>query len=548
MLHDSRFGSQALSADSPEALLEVYERYLAFVESPPKPTQDSVPPELRKTNKLAGGLLNDIKRRAPFYFSDFSDGLHPKALASTLFLFFACLAPAIAFGGLLTVLTHGQVGVVEMLVTHTLCGIVYALFSGQPLTILGSTGPVIIFMGILYGVCEQAGLSYLPVLGWIGLWTMAFIFAFTIFEAGSLMRWFSRFTDETFAALISLIFIVEAGKDILRGFTDESRSYQGALSSLVLALGTYVIATQLSRFRRSPLLLHSVREFLADFGPAIAIFTMTFVAWSMRHIDLVYLSAPEHFGTSTGRAWFVDIFQTPYWARLAAALPALLFSVLVFLDQNITVRLVNAPQHKLKKGAAYHLDLLVVGVLIGICSLFGLPWMVAATVRSLNHVRSLAHVSSQGGQEHVVSVIETRLTGLSVHVMIGLCLFVLPSLRAIPMSVLFGLFLFMGINSTRGNQFFERIKLWVTDPNMYPPKHYTRRVPKAVVHTFTAIQALCLTMLWIIKASILGIIFPLFIGLLVPIRLLMTRFFDPTHLAFLDAEEVPDEEMYREFD
>lgn len=53
--------------------------------------------------------------------------------------------------------------------------------------------------------------------------------------------------------------------------------------------------------------------------------------------------------------------------------------MLVYLDQNITARLVNSPQNRLKKGEGYHLDLLVVALLVGICSLFGLPPLVAAT-------------------------------------------------------------------------------------------------------------------------------------------------------------------------
>ena len=39
-----------------------------------------------------------------------------------------------------------------------------------------------------------------------------------------------------------------------------------------------------------------------------------------------------------------------------------------------------------QKGAGYHLDMLVVGLMMGVCSLFGLPWCVAATVLCLGHV------------------------------------------------------------------------------------------------------------------------------------------------------------------
>ena len=50
-------------------------------------------------------------------------------------------------------------------------------------------------------------------------------------------------------------------------------------------------------------------------------------------------------------------------------------------------------EHKLEKGCGYHLDLFIVAVLIVVCSIFGLPWFVAATVLSINHVRSLTRES-----------------------------------------------------------------------------------------------------------------------------------------------------------
>lgn len=48
-----------------------------------------------------------------------------------------------------------QIGTMEMLLATAYNGIAYALFSGQPLTIIGSTGPVLAFTLVLYrtGAC-----------------------------------------------------------------------------------------------------------------------------------------------------------------------------------------------------------------------------------------------------------------------------------------------------------------------------------------------------------------------------------------------------------
>ena len=60
------------------------------------------------------------------------------------------------------------------------------------------------------------------------------------------------------------------------------------------------------------------------------------------------------------------------------------------MDQQITAVIVNRKEHRLQKGGGYHLDLLVLAMIIIICSVFGLPWFVAATVLSINHIQSLA--------------------------------------------------------------------------------------------------------------------------------------------------------------
>jgi hypothetical protein len=81
------------------------------------------------------------------------------------------------------------------------------------------------------------------------------------------------------------------------------------------------------------------------------------------------------------------------------------------------------------------------------------------------------------------------------------------------------------------------------DRNLYPSTHYIRKVPNLIIHKFTLLQLLCLAMLWGVKASSrFGILFPLFIALLVPVRIFANRCFEPQHLAALDAEEEPEEE------
>ncbi|MEZ6185377.1 MAG: sodium bicarbonate transporter family protein [Planctomycetota bacterium] len=495
------------------------------------------------TRRFAGGLRNDLRRRLPLYLDDYKQGIHPKVLASTLFLFFACLANAIAFGGLTEVVTNGQIGVSEMILATAVGGVVFAVFGGQPLTILGGTGPIVIFTGLLYMACEDLEIDFLSTYAWTGLWSGGFLVLLSVCDASALMRFFTRFTDEIFAALIAVIFVVEAVKDMALPFTEVEAGgdYSPALLGMVLSLGTYLVSKQLKTAAQTRFLWEGMRNFLSDFGPAIAIAAMTGVALTMPSIELAAPKIPTEFGTTSGRPWVVDLFAVPTWAIFAAALPALMATILLFLDQNITTRLVNSPTNKLAKGPAYHLDLLVVGLIIAACSLLALPWIVAATVHALNHVRSLATVKvvEVGGvkKEVIDSVRENRVSGLSIHLLIGVSILFLGLIKMIPMSVLFGLFLFMGFNTLGGNQFWDRVTLWVTDPKLYPQTHYVTVVRHAKIHLFTAVQAGALVALWILKTSKVGILFPVLIALLVPLRILLGRFYSDAELHALDAEE-----------
>ncbi len=542
LVTDHQFRHDLDRAHNREELVEAYDRHKARTTQRVVVPEGSKPHVLTRSGHLCGGMLNDLRMRLPFYIQDFKDGLHPKCLASVLFMFFACLAPAVAFGGLMSVFTNGQIGVIEMLVATAACGVLYALFSGQPLTILAGTGPLLIFTGILHNLCVRLNLPFLPTYAWVGLWTGLLLVVTALAEGCCLIRYITRFTDEIFAALISLIFIYEAINDLVKIFTSHRVKYDSALLALLLALGTYYIAMILAGARRGPYLRYQIREFLTDFGPTIAILSMTLVDLALHEVALPKLAVPESFQPTAQRPWMIDLFSVPAWVMFAAAGPAILATLLIFLNQNITTRLIDKPENHLKKGTAYHWNLLVIGFLIAACSPLGLPWLMASIIPSLNNLRSLAKVEDvvtpRGEtQVKIVRVQENRLSPMVIHILIGCSLLFLPLLKTIPMAVLFGLFLYMGISSLASNQFVDRLKLWVMDPALYPPTHYIRKVPIATVHQYTFLQLACLVLLWIVKASPVAILFPLLIGLLVPFRMfVMKQLFTPKHLNVLDAQ------------
>ncbi len=68
------------------------------------------------------------------------------------------------------------------------------------------------------------------------------------------------------------------------------------------------------------------------------------------------------------------------------------------------------------------------------------------------------------------------------------------------MPVLYGVFLYMGIAALGGIQLIDRLLLLFMPMKYQPDYVYLRHVPIRRVHLFTAFQAGCLAMLWVIKS------------------------------------------------
>jgi len=268
---------------------------------------------------------------------------------------------------------------------------------------------------------------------------------------------------------------------------------------------------------------------VSNFGPTIGVVAGALIArWALVSqgvaAKLPTLSIPSTFATTSGRPWLVPLMDLPVWARWAAFFPALMATVLLFLDQNISVRLVNSPQYKMEKGRrkgnvldGMHADMLVISVLTALTSLVGVPWLVAATVRSISHVRALSIFDSAG---KLKDTIEQRITGLSIHSLIGACvLFDKPRsvLTQLPTPVLMGLFLFLGTSALPGNEMWERMKGLFKDSEIAPKERWAA-VPKKVTMLFTAIQIACLAAMVYVKESPIGVLFPVVIALLAPLR------------------------------
>ncbi|KAM7421672.1 hypothetical protein PAMA_015695 [Pampus argenteus] len=584
-----------------------------------KEVEHQTGPELQRTGRIFGGLVNDIRRKTPFLWSDIRDAFSLQCLASVLFLYCACMSPVITFGGLLGEATKGNISAIESLFGASLTGVAYSLFAGQPLTILGSTGPVLVFEKILFKFCSDYGLSYLSLRTSIGLWTAFLCLLLVATDASSLVCYITRFTEEAFAALICIIFIYEALEKLVHlgevypinmqnhldnltfytcrcsppanataevlhiwnknGYTAENISWEqlgvqdcqmlrgefvgSACShdgpytpdvlfwSVILFFTTFFLSSFLKQFKTKRYFPTKVRSTISDFAIFLTIMIMVLVDYLVG-VPSPKLRVPDRFEpTSSTRGWLISpLGPNPWWTLLAAAVPALLCTILIFMDQQITAVIVNRKENKLKKGCGYHLDLLVVAVMLGVCSIMGLPWFVAATVLSISHVNSLkleSECAAPGEQPKFLGIREQRVTGFMIFILMGCSVFMTSALKFIPMPVLYGVFLYMGVSSLRGIQLFDRITLFGMPAKHQPDLIYLRYVPLWKVHMFTVVQLSCLIVLWVIKASAAAVVFPMMVLALVFIRKLLDFCLTKRELSWLD-DLIPESKKKKEDD
>eukprot|EP00420_Gonyaulax_spinifera_P032049 CAMPEP_0197878110 /NCGR_PEP_ID=MMETSP1439-20131203/6586_1 /TAXON_ID=66791 /ORGANISM="Gonyaulax spinifera, Strain CCMP409" /LENGTH=576 /DNA_ID=CAMNT_0043497497 /DNA_START=159 /DNA_END=1889 /DNA_ORIENTATION=- len=475
-----------------------------------------------------------------------------QCIASTTFLFFACLAPAIAFGTIYDTQTDGQLGVVETIVASAMAGIVYALLSGQPLCILGGTGPNLAYTVAFYKICVSMDIEFLPCRFWQGIWCSIITVILAVTDSCAIMSYVTRYVEEIFAALISLIFIIEALSAVIQSFWkhDEAGSFLTAL----LCFGTYILAMKLREIKKTTWTNRFIRVTVSNFAVTIAIAVATGLVQIWSNVDIEWLQVPTEIVptlkddvTQEPRPWLINPFGVnkplPTWAIFGSIIPGLGMAVLLYLDQNLTTLLINRPTSGIKKPVGYHLDLFICGLIIfPVCSVMGLPFPCAATVRSVTHLISLTTYEEKpvpgGGTQKVASkVIEQRWTHLAIHVLIGLSLLASRFLRYIPKGVLFGVFLYMGVTSVTGNQLFERIFLWgIFDMTKYPKLPYVTRIRTKRLHLFTGIQFFCLIVLYALKAvKQTAVAFPFFIAFLIFVRLWLKYIFTDQELEVLDA-------------
>ncbi|KAI0444608.1 HCO3 transporter family-domain-containing protein [Xylaria telfairii] len=497
---------------------------------------------------LFRGMVNDVCRRAPYYWTDWLDAWDYRVVPATVYMYFANILPALAFSLDMFTKTNMQYGVNEVLLASVLGAVVFSVIACQPLVIVGVTGPITVFNYTVYDIITPLGTNYLAFMCWIGLWAVLLHWTLAVTNSCNWLKYVTRFPCDTFGFYVAFIYL-QKGIQVLERFGYGAPFYL----SLSVALLVFAIAYICGELGSAALFRHPVRVFLKDYGtPLTVVFFTGFVHLGrMKSVDLERLPTSRPFFPTADRPWLVELWDIEV-REVFLALPfAILLTILFWFDHNVSSLIAQGTEFPLRKPAGFHWDIFLLGLTTGVAGILGLPFPNGLIPQAPFHTESLcvtkvevdADENRPEAKGHYTykrtHVVEQRVSNLAQGLLTlgtatGPLLIVL---HLIPQAVLAGLFFIMGYQALEANGITAKLLFLLRDKHLTPTNHPLNRIRRrGAVWAFVAIELVGFGATFAITQTIAAVGFPVFIFALIPVRaLLLPRFFTPHELGILDA-------------
>lgn len=308
--------------------------------------------------------------------------------------------------------------------------------------------------------------------------------------------------------------------------------------SLLITLCTLLLASFLAYLKLTGFFPRSFRRLVGDFATLSTVFLMSWFGFCYKNeVNISFLDIPTSYSPSESsrRSWMVQTLgSNEVWVILVALLPAVILTLMLFLEHGMTTLIANRKENKLKKPYGYHLDLFTQVLGLVLSSVLGLPFTVGSAFLTVNHIQGLHVDCAEYQRSKIKGVREQRFTALLASVLLLMSPLLQPILKCIPDAVLLGIMFYAGFRMFHKVQFVDRLRLMLMPPRNQPDVIYLRQIPTIVAHLFTLVQLLCLGFLCAIRLTYASVIFPLAVIVVVLVRVLLSRLFNSHHLVLLD--------------
>lgn len=386
------------------------------------------------------GIRADVKARLACYTRDWTGGFNSgyRLLAPTAYIFFASALPVIAFGEQLQRDTNGVITAVQTLTSTAICGILQSVIGGQPLLIVGVSEPTSLVYTFMFRFAKtRSALGpelFLAWAAWVCVWSAVLLFLLAGLGACSLINRFTRLSGELFGLLIAALFIQQAVKGVVYEFRIPEREdpsleqfhyawrFGNGMFGLVLTFGLIWTAVKSRRARSWRFASGSIRGFIADYGVPLLVVGWTLISYAP-HASVPdgiprRLFSPNPWSSEATRHWTIlqEMNKVPIGYVIAAILPALMIAILYYFDHSVSAQLAQQEEFNLRKPTAFHYDLLLVGVMVLMCGLLGLPPSHGVIPQSPMHTKALVTLKKELVRSKLVRRAKSSLKQSNVSV------------------------------------------------------------------------------------------------------------------------------------
>ncbi|KAH3680243.1 hypothetical protein WICMUC_000424 [Wickerhamomyces mucosus] len=413
--------------------------------------------------QLFRGIIADLKDRLPFYISDWTDSINYRVIPATIHTFFTNIFPAIAFAQDMFDKTNNSYGVNEVLLSSAIAGIIFGIFAGQPLTIVGVTGPITIFNYTVYNIIKPLNIEFFPFMFWIAIWGMIFHFIIAIGNLVGALKYVTNFPCDIFGLFINVIYLEKGVQILSRQFNPNDNGASG-FASCVIAISMGVCGFAGNGFHKLPYFNHYIRELIVDYTTVLSvIFWSGFIHFGgyLNNVEFNKLPITKAFHPTSRLNW-IDVKGLSI-GEIFLALPfGIILAILFYFDHSISGLMAQNSKYKLRKPASFHWDLFLLGIVTGITGLLGIPFPNGLIPQAPLHTESLLIRNKLG---EIEGVVEQRFSNTVQGIMLLCCMTrpFLICLNQIPQCVLAGLFFIMGSTGLNGNEIINRIRFVFTD-------------------------------------------------------------------------------------
>eukprot|EP00980_Cylindrotheca_fusiformis_P016450 scaffold4902_cov115-Cylindrotheca_fusiformis.AAC.11 len=542
----------------------------------------------KMSHHSSSSLYQDWKyRMVPYYWkSDWKCNNVFKVLDASIYTFTIQFMSALVYGFFLQQQPSNGINTTPYTIFHVLLstgmiGVVYAILSGQPLTLLGIAGPVMIFLCALQDLLlerndgDNSTKDIAIFLGWTCLWTSLLHILSSNWLVQYAWTWVTPFTSQILEFFVGLSFLFYSIREML--FRNDEKDRSVTYATLLIGLITFAACWKLHFAETWVYFSKWKRTLLAKYNLLIVFVVVTGITylpgvdqegndlgieripvdeerWKWQSIwDQASITASS-FSTRNDANSQVDVKGI-----FAALVPAMMMYILFFLEHNMSSAVAQAPKYKLKKPPSYQWDFFVLGLTIIPCAFFGLPPGCGVRPQAPLHTRALCtkkRISNLRGfgavdRKIVTTCEEQRWSALLQAIFLLLAAFYFcPVISKIPIGSLMGALMYMGVRTLYSNSIWKRVCLMAMLPNKRPHIPIVAKVSSwKAVQKYTAGQiAIGASAVAVAFFARHGHLFPIIFACCMPLRrFVLSRMFSADDLKLLDPANETEEEFLLEY-